>query len=208
MELLPQRLHNSLAVIHMSHIQNLIKQVRKGSPAAQKEVFATYSPQLYKVACRYTSDGHSAKDILQDSWIKIFGKIDQYKEEGKFESWCKVIVIRTALTYRRKLKVYLNDEEYQSGDYALDPQVLIDMDAADLMKVVDSIPSDYADIFKLFVIEGYSHREIGELLDIGESTSRCKVSLARKKLRAILEKSKFNSYEKTSSISLGTKHSR
>lgn len=174
----------------MANIQNLIKQVRKGSPAAQKEVFTTFSPQLYKVAYRYTSDGHMAKDILQESWIKIFGKIDQYKEEGKFEAWCKVIVIRTALTYRRKLKVHLNDDEYQTGDYSLDPQVLIDMDTADLMKVIDSIPSDYSDIFKLYVIEGYSHREIGELLDIGESTSRCKVSLARIKLRAILTNNK------------------
>lgn len=172
----------------MTHIQKLISQVKKGSPSAQKEVFSTFSPQLYKIAFRYTSDGHTAKDILQESWIKIFGKIDQYKEQGKFEAWCKVIVIRTALTYRRKLKVYVNDEEYQSGDYSLDPQVLMDMNAADLMKVIDSIPSDYADIFKLYVIEGYSHKEIGQILDIGESTSRCKVSLARKKLRAILEK--------------------
>lgn len=170
----------------MTNIQHLIKQVRKGSPAAQKEVFTTYSPQLYRVAYRYTSDSHTAKDILQESWIKIFGKINQYKEEGKFEAWCKVIVIRTALTYRRKFKVYLSDEEYQTGDYSLDPQVLVEMDAADLMKVIDSIPKDYGDIFKLYVIEGYSHREIGELLGIGESTSRCKVSLARKKIRAIL----------------------
>lgn len=172
----------------MLNIQQLIKQVRKGSPAAQKEVFTTYSPQLYKVAYRYTSDGHTAKDILQESWIKIFGKIDQYKEQGKFESWCKVIVIRTALTYRRKLKVHLSEKEYESGDYSLDPQVLIDMDTADLMEVIDSIPSDYGDIFKLYVIEGYSHKEIGEILDIGESTSRCKVSLARKKLRKIISK--------------------
>lgn len=186
----------------MTKIQKLISLVRKGSPAAQKEVFSTYSPQLYKVAYRYTSDGHTAKDILQESWIKIFGKIDQYKEEGKFEAWCKVIVIRTALTYRRKLKVYLSDEEYQSGDYSLDPQVLKDMDAADLMKVIDSIPSNYADIFKLYVIEGYSHKEIGELLDIGESTSRCKVSLARKKLRAILENNKNIEEVKFASISV------
>ena len=170
----------------MANIQQLISQVRKGSPTAQKEVFSTYSPQLYKVAYRYTSDGHTAKDILQESWIKIFGKIDQYKEEGKFEAWCKVIVIRTALTYRRKFKVHLSDEEYQSGDYSINPQVLIDMDVEDLMRVVDSIPRDYSDIFKLYVIEGYSHKEIGELLEIGESTSRCKLSLARKKMRAIL----------------------
>lgn len=174
----------------MTKIQKLISQVRKGSPSAQRELFETYSPQLYKVAYRYASDGHTAKDVLQESWIKIFGKIDQYKEEGKFESWCKVIVIRTALTMRRKLKVYRSDEEYQTGDYSLDPQVLIDMDAADLMKVIDSIPDDYADIFKLYVIEGYSHKEIGKLLDIGESTSRCKVSLARKKLRLILTENK------------------
>ena len=174
----------------MPNIKHLIKQVRKGSPAAQKEVFITYAPQLYKVAYRYASDGHTAKDILQESWIKIFGKIDQYKEEGKFEAWCKVIVIRTALTHRRKLKVHLSYEEYQTGNYALDPQVLIDIDTADLMKVIDSIPSDYGDIFKLYVIEGYSHREIGELLDIEESTSRCKVSLARKKLRTILSNRK------------------
>lgn len=174
----------------MKNIQQLIKQVRRGSPTAQKEVFMAYSPQLYKVAYRYTSDGHTAKDILQESWIKIFGKIDQYKEEGKFESWCKVIVIRTALTYRRKLKVYVRDEELQSGDYSLDPQVLIDMDTEDLMAIIDSIPRDYGDIFKLYVIEGYSHREIGDLLGIGESTSRCKVSLARKKLRVILSKRK------------------
>jgi len=57
----------------MSDIYQLIKQVRKGSPAAQKEVFVTYSPELYKVACRYATDRHLAKDILQESWIKIFG---------------------------------------------------------------------------------------------------------------------------------------
>jgi len=146
----------------------------------------TFSPVLYKVARRYCSDGHAANDILQDSWIKIFDNIHLYKEEGKFESWCKVIVIRTALTQRRKLKIHINIDEFQMGDYTLDPQIISDMNIDDLMKVIDSIPSDYADIFKLYVIEGYSHKEIGEILDINESTSRCKVSIARKKLRKIL----------------------
>ena len=167
-------------------IQQLIKQVRNGISSAQKEMFLTYSPSLYLVACRYCTDGHAAKDVIQESWIKIFNKIHQYKEEGKFESWCKVIVIRTALSHRRTLKIHVNIDEFQSGDYSLDPQVLSDMNIDDLMKVIDSIPGDYSDIFKLFVVDGYSHKEIGEILDINESTSRCKVSLARKKLRNIL----------------------
>lgn len=168
------------------NITQLIRQVRKGKSSAQKEMFMTYSPALYKVACRYCTDGHAANDILQDSWLKIFDHIHQYKEQGKFESWCKVIVIRTALSQRRKLKLHVNIDEFQFGDYSLDPQVLSDMNTEDLMKVIDSIPNDYADIFKLFVIEGYSHKEIAEILDINESTSRCKVSIARKKLRNIL----------------------
>ncbi|MEM9547614.1 MAG: RNA polymerase sigma factor [Bacteroidota bacterium] len=167
-------------------IQQLINQVRKGMPLAQKEMFMRFSPELYKVACRYCSDGHTANDIIQESWIKIFNNLSTYKEEGKFESWCKVIVIRTALSHRRKLKIHVDINEFGFDDYSLDPQVLMDMKLDDLMKVIDSIPRDYGDIFKLFVIEGYSHKEIAELLDISPSTSRCKVSLARKKLRSIL----------------------
>lgn len=174
----------------MTPITQLIQLVRKGKPAAQREMFDTYSPMLYKVAYRYATDSHTAHDVLQDSWLKIFGKLDQYKEEGKFESWCKTIVIRTALSQRRKLKVHLHDEDYVFDDYSIDPKVLSDMRAEELMKVIDSIPQDYSDIFKLYVVEGYSHREIGEMLDIGESTSRCKVSLARKKLRQILSNQK------------------
>jgi len=93
-------------------IKQLIDQVRKGKPAAQKEMFMAYSPELYKVARRYCSDGHAANDIIQESWIKIFDNIHSYREEGKFESWCKVIVIRTALSQRRKLKIHLNIDEF------------------------------------------------------------------------------------------------
>lgn len=170
-------------------INQLITEVRNGKPAAQREMFMKYSPQLYRVACRYASDSQRAEDILQESWLKIFGKINQYSERGKFEAWCKVIVVRTALSYRRKFKIHIKEEDYQFDDYSLDPKILSDMNTADLMKIIDSIPQNYADIFKLYVIDGYSHKEIGEMLGIGESTSRCKVSLARKKLRTLLSNS-------------------
>lgn len=172
----------------------IIRGCQKGRAKYQKALVLRYSPLLMTVARRYCRDDHAAKDVLQDAFIRVFRAIDRYQATGSFKGWLRRIVINVALQNKDKAS-------YQREQAGLDdithpmvrPQAIADLNAEDLIALIQKLPDGFRDVFNLYIVEGYSHDEIAELLNIAPGTSRSQLTRARQKLQAmILEREKEN----------------
>lgn len=169
--------------------QDLIQGCIRGERKCQEAVFRLYAGKMLVVCMRYARHRMEAEDILQDAFIKVFRYINKFQHKGSFEGWIRRIVVNTALKNIDK-KSFTNEQigiEDQKDTGAL-PNVYSDLGEADLLKMVASLPDGYRVVFNLYAIEGYSHKEIAELLDIGESTSRSQLVKARKLLQEMILK--------------------
>ncbi len=170
--------------------ETLINECVKGNAKAQKMLFDKFAPKMMTVCLRYSSDQMEAEDILQDGFVKTFNKLVDFKMEGSLEGWIRRIMVNTALDALRKNKKYaldanIEDVGYKISNYEIASDQMV---ADDLMKLINSMPDGYKLVFNLFAIEGYSHKEIGELMNISENTSKSQYSRARSYLRTLLEK--------------------
>jgi RNA polymerase sigma-70 factor (ECF subfamily) len=170
--------------------ENLIKECASGNVLAQKAFYEKFAGKMMGVCLRYARNSDEAEDVLQDAFIKIFNKIPEYVKKGSLEGWIRRIVVNTALDSYRKNKKHQKDVEASSVDYLLEQKSYIveELNAQDLLVIINNLPEGYRMVFNLFAIEGYSHKEIAEQLGITESTSKSQYSRAKKVLRDILEK--------------------
>ena len=139
------------------------------------------------VCRRYARHHMEAEDILQDAFVKVFRNLEKFEQRGSFEGWIRRIVVNTALKNIDK-KSFANEQI--GGDLDHDPgaipSVYSTLGAEDLLQVIAQLPEGYRIVFNLYAIEGYSHKEIADMLDIGESTSRSQLVKARKMLQALI----------------------
>jgi len=170
--------------------ESLIKKCASGNSLAQKTFYEKFAGKMMGVCLRYAKDYEEAQDIMQDAFIKIFGKLADYEKKGSLEGWVRRIVVNTALDSYRKNKKHQQNVAVDTVDYLLENKTFIieELNANDLLAVIKTIPAGYQIVFNLFAIEGYSHREIAEKLNITESTSKSQYSRARKLLRELLVK--------------------
>ena len=168
----------------------LIKSCISGNSLAQKQLYEKYNRKMMGVCLRYAGDYDEAKDILQDGFIKLFEKLGTFSGTGSFEGWMRRIFVNTSLDYHRRTKQERQMLDIDDVGFFLSVKELItdEMAAEDLMKILQRIPVGYRTVFNLFAIEGYSHKEISEMLGITESTSKSQYSRAREFLKNILEK--------------------
>jgi len=170
--------------------QTLIAGCRHNKASAQKQIYELYAPRMLGVCVRYVGNAETARDVLQEGFIKLFAKIGTYAG-GSFYAWTRRIFVNTALeTLRRQnvLRFAQNIDDYNEVFEDADPSIADKISANDLMNHVAALPEGYRTVFNLYAIEGYSHAEIGAMLKIGESTSRSQFSKARKLLREKIEK--------------------
>ena len=169
--------------------QELIQGCIAARPKAQKALFDIYAPKLYVVCLRYLKDQMRAQDVLQDTFVKIFANISNYKSEGAFEGWLKRIAVNTCLDQLRKDKKLLSDVSIEDVSYQLATQSTSaeKLMADDLLKLVQALPDGYRTVFNLFAIEGFSHQEIAQQLGISESTSKTQYLRARAYLKERIE---------------------
>ncbi len=165
--------------------QQLIEGCRKGNRLAQKELYDTYSRKMLGVCLRYINDRETARDILQDGFVKIFTSIDSYSGTGSFEGWMRKIFVNCALEYLRKSDVLKESVDLDNTTELsnADSSVVSEMSANELMALVQELPSGFRTVFNLFAIEGFSHKEISEMLNITESTSRSQYTRAKQLLQ-------------------------
>jgi RNA polymerase sigma-70 factor (ECF subfamily) len=170
--------------------EELISACRKGDARAQKLLFTKFGPKLFAVCHRYSNSEESAQDMLQDGFVKIFEKLISYKGEGSFEGWMRRIMVNTCLDEIRRSKKHQNNVDIDDFSYSLtnNETVLDELAAKDLLKILQLLPIGYRTVFNLYVIEGYSHKEIADELDITVSTSKSQFSRAKAILREIIEK--------------------
>jgi len=159
----------------------LIKSCIKGDRCSQKALYDHLAPRMFPVCIRYVGDRMLAEDILQDGFITLFSKLDSYKGEGSFEGWARRIFVTTALmSLRKKDALKISDElETVRGMKAETTSQIQTMGYKELMELIMSLPPGFRTVFNMYAIEGYSHKEIADMLGITETTSRTQLSRAR-----------------------------
>lgn len=158
----------------------LIKACVVGDSRAQKALYDQYSKVMFGICLRYCGSYDEAKDILQEGFIKVFTKISQFGHQGSFEGWMKRIFVNTALEYYRSQK---NHMYHQDVEIAIDIPHYDDtigrITQKEIIEVLQSLAPGYRNVLNLYILEGYSHAEIGEMLGISEGTSKSQLSRAR-----------------------------
>ena len=159
----------------------LIESCKRGDRASQKAVYDRLASRMFPVCIRYAGDRESAQDILQDGFITLFTKLDDFKGDGSFEGLARKMFVTTALMYLRKKDVLkISDELDQAkGMKAETVTQTQNLGYKELMELIMTLPPGFRTVFNLYALEGYSHKEIGEMLGISETTSRTQLSRAR-----------------------------
>ena len=160
--------------------QEIILGCKRRKEKAYKALVDTYSNYLFSICKRYVIDDAQAKDCLQESLIQIIQKIDLYEERGKFKSWMGTVTVKKCLDFLRREKKFKNVDMTLAQEVGIEESAVFKLERDDVMKFLESIPEHYRIAINMFLIEGYSHKEIGEALGIGESSSRSLVSRGRK----------------------------
>jgi len=176
----------------------LIEGCRRKNAQAQKSLYDQYAGKLYALCCRYIKERMEAEDVLIIAFTKILDRIDQFKGEGSFEGWMKRIVVNESLTYLRRNKNMYLEMDIEAADREPDFEKLEShLQAEELMKMIEALPSGYRIVFNLYAIDGYSHKEIGEQLGISENTSKSQLSRARVALQKSLLETEKKLIQKT-----------
>lgn len=168
---------------------NLLTRVKKGDPIAQKKLYDKYAPLFFGICLRYIKNRDEAEDIMIESFYKIFTKIHQFNDKGSFEGWMKRIVVNQALMQIRKnsnLNLHVDIEKAYS--VAEDAIAINKINYDEILLLLEDLPVGYRTVFNMYVIEGYKHREIAEILGISINTSKSQLILAKKKLRDLYKK--------------------
>tara|TARA_R110002033_G_scaffold93809_3_gene143025 strand:- start:833 stop:1378 length:546 start_codon:yes stop_codon:yes gene_type:complete len=174
-------------------LDKLIKNCIKQDAQAQSQLYKQFASKLFSVCLKYSKNYAQAEDNLHDAFITIFSKIEQYNNKGSFEGWLKRIAINTSLQrYREDVGVYDITNEGNIEDVSVDineDDVSIDY----LLKIIQELPDRYRLVFNLYVLDGYSHVEISELINISTGTSKSNLARARLILKDKIEDYNANS---------------
>lgn len=169
-------------------INEIIKGCINNEPKCQKHLVSNYAAMLLTVSRRYCPHKIDPEDVLQDAFIKIFTALNQFDaNKGSIESWMRKIVINTALKKMTKKSFTHEKATDNFVETNIDPVVISTLNAEDVMNLIATLPDGYRQVFNLNVIEGYNHKEIAQMLGIGESTSRSNLSKAKRLVRSKLE---------------------
>lgn len=158
-----------------------IKSCIQGDRAAQKVLYDRLAPRMFPVCMRYIGDRTLAEDILQDGFVTLFTHLNSYKGDGSFEGWARKIFVTTALMSLRKKDALKMSEELETvrSMKADTTSQIQNIGYKELMNLVMSLPPGFRTVFNMYAVEGYSHKEIGDMLGISETTSRTQYSRAR-----------------------------
>jgi RNA polymerase sigma-70 factor (ECF subfamily) len=165
--------------------QELIKQCQRNDRQAQELLFNNHYDQLYGLAMRYLGDHHDTEDAIVIAFTRVFKKLGGfvYQGKGSLGKWIRTILINEAIRILKKRNVLLYDENTAQLDIqSVQPDGLQQLHGADIIKLIEQLPAGYRTVFNLYVVEGYSHKEIAAMLGISENTSKSQLSKARNHL--------------------------
>ena len=172
--------------------KKLIEACKNNDARAQRLLYETFVRKMMSVCLRYAESREMAEDFLQEGFIKVFSSIQSYNYEGSFEGWMRRIFINTALETLRKNDLLRNSVELDAPEVQqeVDYTAIDKISADELMELIAQLPPGFRTVFNMFAIEGYSHREIAQALNINESTSRSQYTRAKRLLQKWIEELK------------------
>lgn len=176
----------------------LVEGCRNNDRISQRNLYQLLSAKMFAVCMRYAKDREAAEDILQEGWVKVFKNIEKYRGDGSFEGWVRRIFVNTAVEHYRKEAKMITVSEESDAHFVVHEDVSDDLELEDLLKCIQSLSSGYRTVFNLYVVEGYSHKEIAEKLQISEGTSKSQLARARYLLqKMIIKTNKFKTEDVT-----------
>ena len=167
---------------------SLIKACSSGDDKAFKKIYDIHSGTMYSICLRYMNNEDEAKDALQEGFIKVFKNISKFSFSGSFEGWMKRIFVNRSIELIRKRKNHLDVSELNSNEIKLTSTIETGaLDAEKMMLLVQQLPEGYRTVFNMYVVDGYSHKEISEHLGVNENTSKSQLFKARRQLQEQLK---------------------
>jgi len=167
-------------------LEQLISECKKQNATAQEALYRKYSRVLFGICLKYSPNRTEAEDNLQDSFITIFSRIEQYQGKGSFEGWIKRVTVNTVLQKYRKKKIFdiTDDQQIEAEEVVVETrEVPLDF----LLEIIQQLPDRYRLVFNLYVLDGYAHKEIAEMLGISDGTSKSNLARARMILKTKVE---------------------
>jgi RNA polymerase sigma-70 factor (ECF subfamily) len=180
---------------HKYTLNDLIKRCRAGERKAQELLYKQFAAKMLGVCLRYATDRMEAEDMLQNGFIKMFQKLNDYRGEGAFEGWVRRIMAHSAIAYYRKHHKMMQVIEIDAvNEPSADAVAISSLDAKYLLALIQKLAPGYKMVFNLYAVEGYSHREIGEIMGITEGASKSQLSRARTILKEQIVKTDGKRY--------------
>jgi RNA polymerase sigma factor (sigma-70 family) len=164
-------------------IKDLVHKILNGDHKSQEQLFHNYAPRMMGICKRYIKDGDDAKDVFQEGFINVFNHLHLLENIDSFDFWIRRIFINCALQHiRRNQVIHIDiDQAYDIAEQEQD--AVAQLSTQEILQLLDTLPIGYKTVFNLYVVEGFSHKEIGESLNIGEATSRSQLIKARRMLQ-------------------------
>ena len=171
-----------------SALERMVPSLKEGDRRAQRRVFDALAPKMMAVCLRYMGNKDDAEDVLQEGFVTLFTKIDSYSGAGSFEGWARKIFVNTALMHLRRTDALgLSDDIEEARTLFTEEATPIEnIGYKELLKMISSLPPEYRTVFNMYVMEGYSHKDISDELGCTEATSRSRLQRARLKLQEMI----------------------
>lgn len=173
-------------------LEQLIIECKKNDAQAQSQIYKLYASKLFSICLKYSRNYAEAEDNLQDAYVTIFKKINQFKSKGSFEGWLKRITINTAMQRYRSVGIFdiVNEDQIEDVSVEIDEEnISLDF----LLQIIQELPNRYRLVFNLYALDDFSHKEIAKMLDISVGTSKSNLARARLILKDKIEQYKVNS---------------
>ena len=179
--------------------QAIIAGCLQNNVAAQRELYNRYSPKMLSVCYRFAQSREDGEDMLQEGFIKVFTQMHTFQNKGAFEGWIRRIIVHTCINFLKKYKKFNESVDLAYADYIQVKEETVPsiMQARQIIECIRLLPLGYRTVLNLYALEGYSHKEIGQMLDIEESTSRSQYTRAKSMLENILIRKQIIEQPKT-----------
>jgi len=185
---LKQNLNTTNKLEQLDFQRELVERCIRGERTAQYNLYRMYSKGMYNICLRMLNNSMEAEDVLQESFIDVYKKLHTFKYESTPGAWIKRIVVNNCINKLRKRKLIL--EDIDEGRFLVEEEVEIkdhSLEVSKIKKALNHLPDGYRAIFSLYALEGYDHQEIGQIMNISESTSKSQYSRAKKKIRELID---------------------
>ncbi|MBX2963462.1 MAG: RNA polymerase sigma factor [Cyclobacteriaceae bacterium] len=167
---------------------DLIERCREGDQQAHHRLYKLYSRSMFNVAYRIVCDEDMAEDVLQEAFISAFRNLNVYRGDATFGSWLKRIVVNKAINElkKKRFEAWPDDETFDVGEADEDEVYRPELTVDRVKHAIESLPDGYRSVLSLYLLEGYDHQEIAEIMDISESTSKSQLNRSKRKLKELL----------------------